>query len=154
MRKEIIEKVTNLVSEYADTLHLKVILVEYIKQTDGMHLIVYIDKQEGVTLNDCVALHELIDQPIDQLDPTNGQSFILNVSSLGFDKNLNSDNLINFALGQNVDVGLFSPYNGKKHFDDFKLVSYSKQNIVLQNNVDILTIPRNKIAKITRHINF
>ena len=144
--------VFDLVAPIAKQNKCEVVEVEYKKQTNGMNLTIFITKQGGVTLNDCESIHKAIDQPLDKLDPTNGASYILNVSSFGLDRNINSDNALALSIGENVDVKTFAPIAGKKQFEDVKLLSSTKTEItILQNNNQII-LPRKQITKITKTI--
>ena len=49
--------------------------VEYVKEFDGMNLIFTIDKEEGVTIDDCEIVNKKIDPIIDELDPTDDKPF-------------------------------------------------------------------------------
>ena len=71
------------------TLELdKRIVIPNGKKVNGNNLTIYIDKVGGVTIDDCEALHRLIDAPLDELDPTGGVAYTLNVSSCGLDRPL------------------------------------------------------------------
>ena len=65
--------------------------VEYKKEYDGMSLIFTIDKEEGVTIDDCEKVNKVIDPIIDELNPTDDQPFTLVVSSPGLDRQLKTD---------------------------------------------------------------
>ena len=65
--------------------------VEYTKKADGMHLTIYIDKADGVTVDDCVEVSRLVDQPLEDLNPTNDEPYFLDISSYGLDKPLKFD---------------------------------------------------------------
>ena len=49
------------------TNEIKLVEVEYIKKNDGMHLCIYIDKEDGVTVDDCVYVNGLIDEKLEEL---------------------------------------------------------------------------------------
>lgn len=106
---KIAESVEKLVIPYAESLGLEIIEVEYGKKVNGNNLTIYIDKVGGVTVEDCEALHMLIDGPLDELDPTNGDSYILNVSSSGLDRPLKGLKDYLRKIGTLVDVKLYSP---------------------------------------------
>jgi len=146
------QSVLELVSPIAMQKGCEVVAVEYKKQVDGMHLVVFIDKKGGVTLDDCELVHNAIDQPLDDLDPTNGASYILNVSSPGLDRDINTDCSLNIAQGEMVDVKTFAPINGKKQFNSVTLVCHTKTDITILQNGEQLSIPRKLISKITRTI--
>ena len=86
--KNVKQQVFDLVAPIAESFGLEVVEVEYAKKHDGMNLTVFIDKEGGITINDCETLHRAIDEPLDQLNPTDDQPYILNVSSLGLDRPL------------------------------------------------------------------
>ena len=67
---------------------IQLVEVEYAKKNDGMHLIVYIEKENGVTVDDCVAVSRLIDEPLEELNPTGDAPYYLDISSYGLDKPL------------------------------------------------------------------
>ena len=147
------QDVFDLASPIAGQKGCTVVDVEYKKQKDGMYLTVFIDKPSGVTLDDCEAVHNAIDQPLDELDPTNGVSYILRVSSPGLDRDINNNKSLELALGKEIDIKLFAAFEGKKQFDSVKLVSFSDLEIVVLQNNKQISLPRKLISKITKTIN-
>lgn len=112
---KIIDSVTELITPIAEQCGLEIVEVEYKKIAEDMNLTVYIDKEGGVTLNDCEALHRLIDPALDELDPTNGSGYILNVSSPGLDRPLKNAKDYAKNMGKDVSVSLFTKIaEGKK----------------------------------------
>ncbi|MBE5734602.1 MAG: hypothetical protein E7347_06130, partial [Clostridiales bacterium] len=75
-------EIKDFLQEIAIPLGVTVAEVEF-KQGKNPTLTVYIDKDGGIDLNTCELFHRAIDAPLDQLDPTFGQAYTLNVSSLG-----------------------------------------------------------------------
>jgi len=71
--------VYNLAKPFADEFGLELVEVNYEKKHDGMNLTITIDKEGGVDINDCEKLHRAIDEPLDQLNPTDDHPYILNV---------------------------------------------------------------------------
>lgn len=106
---KIAESVEELVKPFADSLGLEIVEVEYGKKVNGNNLTIYIDKVGGVTIDDCEALHRLIDAPLDELDPTGGSAYTLNVSSCGLDRPLKNLKDYLRKIGTIVDVKLYSP---------------------------------------------
>lgn len=106
---KIAESVEELVKPFADSLGLEIVEVEYGKKVNGNNLTIYIDKVGGVTIDDCEALHKLIDAPLDELDPTGGSAYTLNVSSCGLDRPLKNLKDYLRKIGTVVDVKLYSP---------------------------------------------
>ena len=112
--KNVKQQVFDLVAPIAESFGLEVVEVEYAKKHDGMNLTVFIDKEGGITINDCETLHRAIDEPLDQLNPTDDQPYILNVSSLGLDRPLTTQRDFIRNKGKEIEVIFFAPYEGNK----------------------------------------
>ena len=69
----------------AEQVGVNVVEVEF-KQGKNPSLTIFIEKEGGVDLDSCEKFHRAIDAPIDELDPTFGLPYTLNVSSLGIDR--------------------------------------------------------------------
>lgn len=135
---KIADSVMNLVAPIAEKLGLEVVEVAYEKKYDGMNLTVFIDKDGGVSIDDCEKLHRAIDEPLDRLDPIEG-SYTLNVSSLGIDRPLKTDRDFKRNLNKKITVKLYSPLNGKKKFSGV-LLSFDDTSFVLDTGKEQMTI--------------
>ena len=112
-------KVADLVFENIKPLFkgdIQLVEVEYVKRNDGMHLVVYIDKEGGVSIDDCVEINNLIDPIIEDLNPTNDEHYSLDVSSYGLDKPLKYDWQFKRYTNQKVEVKLYKKIEGRKEF--------------------------------------
>ncbi len=127
--------------------------VEYKKEYDGMSLIFTIDKEEGVTIDDCEKVNKAIDPVIDELNPTDDQPFTLVVSSPGLDRQLKTDRDLKRTIGKDVIVTLFSKLNGKKNFEG-ALISYDEKIIKVKVKDEEMTFDRDKIAGLKLVIKF
>ncbi|MBQ9790630.1 MAG: ribosome maturation factor RimP, partial [Clostridia bacterium] len=78
---KITEKVHEFLNPIVQNLGYEIVDVEYEKKFDGFNLTIFIDGENGISLDDCEKVHTAIDEPLDELDPTNGASYTLNVSS-------------------------------------------------------------------------
>ena len=73
-----------------------------------------LDKPEGINIDDCEAFHRTIDPMLDEADPID-QSYYLEVSSPGIERELKYDFHFDACLGERVEVRLFAPDpNGQK----------------------------------------
>lgn len=127
---KISEQVFALVDPIARRLGLEVIEVLYEKKFDGMNLTVVIDKDGGVTIDDCERLHRAIDAPLDELDPI-AESYTLNVSSPGIDRPLKTERDYRRNLNRKISVKLYSPRDGKKTFSGV-LVGYDDDAFTIE----------------------
>ncbi len=151
-------KVSDLVYENILPLfkgELKLVEVEYTKKNDGMHLIVYIDKEGGVSIDDCVEVNHLIDPILEELNPTNDAKYVLDVSSYGLDKPLKYDWQFKRYQNKEVDVKLYRKLNSLKEFTATLISNDNdKKAVQFKLNDEIITIQSVDIAYITPHIEF
>lgn len=149
-------KVGNLVYDAIKPLFkgdIQLLEVEYVKKNDGMHLCVYIDKKDGVKIDDCVAVNNMIESTIDDLNPTNDEPYFLDVSSYGLDKPLKYDWQFKKYENQKVNVKLYKKINGKKDFVA-TLKSKDENSVVFALDDENITINLADIAYITPYIEF
>ena len=149
-------KVADLVQENIKSLFskdIRLVEVEYTKKSDGMHLVVYIDKETGVSLDDCVTVSRMIDPIIDDLNPTGDEQYVLDVSSYGLDKPLKYDWQFKKYLDKKVDVKLYRKIDNRKEFSA-TLKSFNDSEFVFSDGKENFTINRADIAHITAYIEF
>lgn len=132
---------------------IKLVEVEYVKRADGMHLVVYIDKLGGVSIDDCVAVNDMIDPVIEELNPTQDKPYVLDVSSYGLDKPLKFDWQFKKYQNQLVDVKLYKKINGLKTFTANLLLRNETETCFNVNNTNV-SILNTDIAYILPHIEF
>ena len=119
--------------------------VEYVKQVDGYHLIVTIDKAGGVGIDDCETVHRAIDQVLDDVNPTNDSPYVLQVSSCGLDRPLKKPSDYNRNLNKEIRIKLYAPNkNGQKEIVGV-LVSFDEKTVTI-NGKESVTIDKEKIA--------
>lgn len=134
-------------------LGFELVEVEYLKKQNGMNLTLFIDSPNGVDMDGLEKVHRTVDAKLDELDPTNGASYILNCSSLGLDRPLKTEKDLARNVGQMIELSLYAKYNGKKEFIG-ELVSFSEENIIIKENDKTVEIPRETISKIKKYIKF
>ncbi len=127
--------------------------VEYAKKNDGMHLTIYIEKDEGVTVEDCVAVSRLIDEPLEELNPTNDAPYYLDISSYGLDKPLKYDWQYKKYQDKKVNVKLYAKIDGRKEFIA-TLKQKIEDGVILSVDDENLNINLKDIAYITPYIEF
>ena len=114
----------------------------------------FIDKKGGVTLDDCEAVHNAIDEPLDSLDPTQNAPYILNVSSLGLDRPIKTDSDFRRNTGEVIDISTFKKIGLKKNFVG-ELRDFSDTSItIIDKKGKEMVVDRSIISKATKHIEF
>lgn len=140
------EKVEQLVKEPIEKLGYNLYDVEYVKEGPNYYLRVYIDKANGIDLNDCEKVSDEINELLDKADYIKEQYF-LEVSSPGIERKLKRDEHLQQNISQNIEIKLFKKdNNGKKEYIG-KLKSFNKDEITIEAGSEI-TIERKNIAQI------
>lgn len=148
------ESVEKLVAPIVEGFGLELVEVTYEKKFDGMNLTIFIDKKGGVDLDDCERVHRAIDEPLDELDPTNGASYTLNVSSCGLDRELKTDKDFARNIDEELEIKLYQKIQNSKEYVGV-LKSFTNENITIENKKgEEIEIPRKSISKAKKYINF
>ena len=104
--------------------------VEYVKEAGEWFLRVYIDKEEGVSIDDCEAVSRPLSDALDEADPIEG-SYTFEVSSAGADRVLKKPEHFDRFLGAEVEVKLYRPRDGRKEHVGL-LRSWADGNVTLE----------------------
>lgn len=89
--------------------------VEYVKEGSDWYLRVYIDKPEGVNIQDCENVSRALSDRLDEEDYVK-DAYILEVSSPGLGRALKKDKHLERSLGEQVEIRLYRPQEGRKEF--------------------------------------
>ena len=123
--------------------------VEYVKEAGTWVLRVYIDKEGGVSINDCEAVSRPLSDQLDEADPIEG-SYTLEVASAGADRALKKPEHFAAFLGHEVEVRLYRPVEGKKEFVGV-LAGYENGNVLLEGG---LCFEKKDLAQVRLHVTF
>lgn len=118
--------------------------VEYVKEAGQWFLRVYIDKEGGVSIQDCEAVSRPLSDALDEADPIEG-SYVLEVSSAGADRALKKPEHFARFLGAEVEVRLYRPRDGRKEFVG-RLKSYENGNVTLEAGGEDIVFTKQEIA--------
>ena len=119
--------------------------VSYEKENGSMSLIFTIDKEEGVTIDDCEIVNKKIDPILDELNPTDDKPYTLVVSSPGLDRPIKTDRDLKRNLGKEIELTLFAKQDGQKVFKGV-LKDFDDKNVTKQKKKGDFTFERTKIA--------
>ena len=146
MAKAIEAAVEKLVLPILAGTDLELVDVEYIKERDW-YLRIFIDRPEGIGIDDCQELSEKIEAVLDEQDLI-PSAYILEVSSPGLDRVLKKDRDFVREAGKAVDVSLYEPVDGEKMFTA-KLSGKDDKNLLFE---DREPLDLTKIAQVRLHI--
>ena len=108
-------QIQDLIEQTVTALGCSVWGIEYLSQGRHSKLRIYIDKEDGVSVDDCAAVSRQVEQLLDVEDIIR-QEYTLEVSSPGMDRILFSEHQYQDSIGETVDVRLNFPFEGRKHF--------------------------------------
>lgn len=127
--------------------------VEFVKEAGTFYLRAFIDKEDGITINDCEIVSRRLSDLLDQKDFI-PDSYILEVSSPGLGRQLKKDKHLEKSIGEEVELKLFKAIEKQKEFNGI-LESFTEEVLVIQEeNGTLMEFERSNIAMIRLAINF
>lgn len=134
------QKVFSLTEPLASELGLDIWDIRLEKEGASWYLRVFIDKEDGISIDDCEALSRPLNTLLDETDPI-PQSYILEVGSAGIERELIRENHFSLSCSKPVRVHLIRPVDELKDFTGI-LESFDKDKITIsdddKNNMDIM----------------
>ena len=153
MAKQSIEERTEQILLPIMEMHrFELIDVEYVREGADWYLRAYIDKEGGISINDCELVSRELETILDEEDFISGP-YILEVSSPGLTRALKKEKDYIRNLGKPVEVHTYKPLDGAKEFIG-DLLRYDKETVVLDvgpETVEEITIPRSNISVIKQY---
>ncbi|MEG1633708.1 MAG: ribosome maturation factor RimP [Oscillospiraceae bacterium] len=110
---KIIDTVLELSRPVVESLGCEIWDIEYVKEAGANYLRIYIDKAEGVSINDCEAVSRALDPVLDEADPI-PDSYTFEVSSAGLERALKRPSDFERFMGERVEVRHYKPVDGAK----------------------------------------
>ncbi len=144
------ERIFKAVDDRIRALGYETVDVEQRREYGELHITVYVDKvPDGVSLDDCERIHYEIEPLLDELDPTSGKPYVLEVSSPGLDRPFKKQRDFERNYGKEVEVRLFAPVKGvkvyegvlKERTDGYVLVESDGKEIKIENTRIALVRP-------------
>ncbi|MCR5785309.1 MAG: ribosome maturation factor RimP [Eubacterium sp.] len=121
------EKTETLIAPIVEEHGFELVDVEYVKEGSDYFLRVYIDKEGGITIDDCVLVSRQFNEILDREDYIN-DVYTFEVSSPGVDRVLKKDKDLNRSIGKRILIKTYNKIEDKKEFYG-KLVSFDADTI-------------------------
>ena len=141
-----------LLMPITEPLGISVYDVEYVKEGSDYYLRVYIEKEGGVSVNDCEAVHRPLSDALDQKDFIS-EAYILEVSSLGLGRPIKKDKDFNRNLGKEVEVSLYKKTEDIKELTGI-LKAWDKDTVTVETEEKELVLDRKNIARMAEYIDW
>lgn len=119
--------------------------VEYQREGAEWYLRVFIDKEGGVNLDDCEKVTDLINDPLDDLDPIT-EPYFLEVSSPGIERRLKSITHFEKAIGEKIRVKTYAKVENRKEWVGI-LQEITDDAVILNVEGETLAVPFDMVAK-------
>ena len=162
-REEYETRTEKLLEPIMEENNFELVDVEYVKEAGNWYLRAYIDKEGGITINDCELVNRTLSDIMDKEDFI-PDTYILEVSSAGLGRKLKKDKDFRRSIGNDVDIKFFKARklpagrNGKEvHVKELTgtLKSFTKDTITIETEfIENYEIPRAEISTVRLAIDF
>lgn len=140
------ERVEGLLESTINNLGYELYDVEYAKEGKDYFLRIFIDKENGIDLNDCERVNDAINDLLDEADYIKEQYF-LEVSSPGIERILKKDKHLEANIGCLIEVKMFKAIEKQKVIQGI-LKEFSKETLVIETDDKEIEIERKNISVI------
>ena len=138
-------KLTSLLQPLVEDLGYEFVGIEHSSNPKNPVLVIYIDKSDGIAVEDCARVSREIAAMMDVEDPIPGQ-YQLEVSSPGLDRPLFTLSQFQQFTGEVAQIALFAPRDGRRKFKGKILGTEEGQVRMEQDGVEV-TLDLGNIAK-------
>lgn len=151
-KEEYESRTEELLKPITDELGFELVDVEFVKEGSDYYLRAYIDKEGGITVDECEIVSRRLDKLLDEKDFI-AEPYIFEVSSPGLGRQLKKDKDFIRETGKNVDVKLFKAVDKVKEFSGI-LKCFDAETITITTDKGDVTADRSNIAKISLSFDF
>ena len=152
-RKEDYESRTEgLLMPILESLGFEMVDVEFVKEGSDYYLRAYIDKEGGITIDDCETVSRRLEAELDREDFI-PEAYILEVSSPGLGRTLKKDRDFVREKGKDVDIKLFKAVDGSKEYTG-ALEGFDDTSVTIVTDGVLKSFERTNIAKISLTLDF
>ncbi len=142
-----------LLTPIIERMNFELVDVEYVKEGGTWYLRAYIDKEGGITVNDCEAVAREMNEILDREDFVE-DSYVFEVSSPGLGRPLKKEKDYVRSMGKEVEIRTYRAINREKEFYGI-LASYDDATVTIeQENGEKLTFEKSDIALIRLAFDF
>lgn len=146
-KREVYEsKAEELVMPIIEANNFELVDVEYVKEGSNWYLRFYIDKEGGISVDDCEIVSRALSDKLDEKDFID-EAYILEVSSPGLGRPLKKPKDLERSIGKEVEIKTYRAINRQKDFEG-TLVRYDDSQVVISIDDEEVTFDRSDIALI------
>ena len=135
-----------------EEMNFELVDVEYVKEGSTWYLRAYIDKEGGITVNDCEAVARRMNDLLDEEDFI-ADSYVFEVSSPGLGRPLKKEKDYKRSMGKELEIRTYRAINREKEFYGI-LKSYDENSVTIENEDGEQTFQKSDIALIRLAFDF
>ena len=148
------KRTEELITPILDEMGFELYDVEYVKEGADYYLRAYIDKEGGITIDDCVEVSRRMNDLLDaEPDIGGNDGYIFEVSSPGLGRVLKKDKHLEKAIGEDVDIKTYKPVNGSKEFTG-TLKAFDKDTVTIEFDDGTEVFNKSDVTQIKLTIDF
>ena len=153
-RREVYEQKTEaLITLILNSMGFELVDVEFVKEAGEWYLRSYIDKEGGITINDCEAVSRLFSEKLDEEDFIE-ESYIMEVSSPGLGRPLKKEKDYKRSMGKELEIRTYKAIDREKEFYGI-LQAYDDSSVTIETEEGTTrTFDKKDIALIRLAIHF
>ncbi len=151
-KKQIEELALKVITPICEEQNLECVDAEFVKEAGHYYLRIFLDKEGGITVNDCEAASRAFEVIFDKEDPIK-DPYILEVSSPGLDRPLKKDKDFERHLGDMVELKLYKSIDKVKEFSGV-LETFDNETVTVNVDDKVMVFNRKDIAMIRLAIIF
>ena len=152
-KKEIYEQKAEALLEPIVAEHdFELVDVEYVKEGSNFYLRAYIDKPEGITVDDCEVVSRTFSQKLDEEDFID-EAYIMEVSSPGLGRPLKKEKDYKRSMGKELEIRTYRAINKEKEFYGI-LKEYNESSVTIDREGTEMTFQKSDIALIRLAFDF
>ena len=141
----IIEGVAELIEPSLDAMGFELVDVEYLSHQGRWILRIYIDKEGGVTIDDCAMVSRELGDLIDVKEMI-AHEYVLEVSSPGLNRPLTKEKHLIGAVGKKIKVKMAKPVEGRRNFSG-RLSDFRDETLYIEMDRGTVALPWPEVEK-------
>lgn len=146
------KKAEELIMPLIEKNNFELVDVEYVREGGSYYLRYYIDKENGINVDDCELISRAVSDLLDEKDFIEDE-YILEVSSPGLGRPLKKPKDFERSIGKEVEIKLYKAVDRQKDFEG-TLTAYTDSQVTILTDGEEITFDREKIALIRLAFDF
>jgi ribosome maturation factor RimP len=150
--EKLLQEIREVVEPVLQSQGFELVDLEYQRESRGWVLRIFMDREGGVTLDDCSGVSHEVGAVLEVKDVI-PNAYVLEVSSPGLTRPLKKPEDFNRFRNQLVKIKLFQPLDGRRNFKG-TLLGLEVETVRVEADGQVFEIPLQSIAKANLEIDF